>query len=69
MSKAAQNNQRFREASHLQAMESNPLDAQDNALFAMFEREGWSAERRRVYILEQAKADARVLNEPVPAGE
>jgi len=69
MSKAVQNNQRFQEASHLQAMEDNPLDAQDNALFAMFEREGWSPEQRRAYILEQAKADARVLNEPVPAAE
>ncbi len=67
MIKADQNNRKFREASHLQAMEDNPLDAADKALFAMFEREGWSPERRRNYILEQA--DARVLNEPVPAAE
>lgn len=40
---------------HLQAIEDNPMDAEDIALFEMFEREGWSHERRRAYILEQAK--------------
>lgn len=69
MSTADQNDQRFREASHLQAMEGNPLDAKDTALFAMFEREGWSPERRRAYMLDQAKAVARGLNEPIPAAE
>ena len=35
----------------LQEIEGNPLDDADIAMFEMFEREGWSHERRRVYIL------------------
>ena len=48
----------LREAMHLQAIEDNPFDAEDKAMFKMFEREGWSPEQRRSYILEQAKADS-----------
>lgn len=44
------------EAAHLQAMEGNPLDDDDLAMFEMFDREGWSDERRRAYILRQAQA-------------
>lgn len=40
----------LREAMHLQALESNPLDAEQAAMFAMFEREGFSAAQRRAYI-------------------
>lgn len=47
-------------AMHLQAIESNPLDADDVALFEMFEREGWPHERRRAYLLERAKIDAMI---------
>lgn len=43
-------------AMHLQDIESNPLDAEDIAMFEMFEREGWTHERRRAHILEQARA-------------
>lgn len=39
------------EAMNLQAIESNPLDAEDIAMFEMFEREGWSDEECRAYIL------------------
>jgi len=46
------------EAIHLQALEGNPLDAADLAMFEMFEREGWSQERRVAYILDQAKMRA-----------
>ena len=46
------------EAMHLQVIEGNPLDAEDIAMFEMFEREGWDHERRRVYILTQARAAA-----------
>jgi hypothetical protein len=46
------------EAMNLQAIEGNPLDADDIAMFEMFEREGWSHERCIAYILEQAKATA-----------
>ncbi len=43
------------EAQTLQAIEGNPLDADDIAMFEMFEREGWSHERRRAYIIERAR--------------
>jgi len=46
------------EAMHLQAIEGNPLDDKDVAMFEMFEREGWDHERRRAYILAQARATA-----------
>jgi hypothetical protein len=39
------------DAQHLQAVEGNPLTADEIAMFEMFEREGWSHERRRAYIL------------------
>ncbi|HTW68530.1 MAG TPA: hypothetical protein VME47_01470 [Acetobacteraceae bacterium] len=41
-------------AGRLQEIEGNPLDADDLAMFEMFEREGWSHERRRAYILAGA---------------
>ncbi|MEA2906503.1 MAG: hypothetical protein QOI12_3890 [Alphaproteobacteria bacterium] len=44
------------EAMVLQEIEGNPLDAEDIAMFEMFEREGWDHERRRTYILAQARA-------------
>ncbi|MHA3914256.1 hypothetical protein [Halovulum sp. GXIMD14793] len=43
-----------REAAHLQALESNPLDAEQMAMFGMFEREGWNDEERLAYIRERA---------------
>jgi hypothetical protein len=43
---------------NLQAIEGNPLDAEDIAMFEMFEREGWSHERRRAHILAWAKTIA-----------
>ncbi len=48
------------EAMHLQEIEGNPFDAEDIAMFEMFEREKWSHEKRRAHIIEQA------LDEPVP---
>lgn len=48
-------------AVHLQSIEDNPLDAAD---IAMFDREGWSPERRRAHIRSQAtKAQAAVAAE------
>ena len=35
----------LKEAMYLQALEGNPLDASQIAMFEMFEREGWSEER------------------------
>ena len=48
------------EAMHLQEIEANPLDADDIAMFEMFEREAWPHERCRAYITVQAKAKALI---------
>ena len=48
------------EAVHLQAIEGNPLTAEEIAMFEMFEREGWSPERRRAHILHRIEDRARV---------
>lgn len=50
----AQARERRLAAMHLQEIEGNPLSADDIAMFEMFEREAWSHERRRAYILAQA---------------
>ncbi|MGK9053960.1 hypothetical protein [Xaviernesmea oryzae] len=55
--------QRTLEAAHLQMIEGNPFDAEDLAMFEMFEREGWSPERQRAYILEQSKKRMREKEE------
>ena len=44
------------EAMNLQAIEGNPLDAADVAMFEMFEREGWSDEQCRAHIAALARA-------------
>jgi hypothetical protein len=41
-------------AMHLQEIEGNPLNAQDVEMFEMFEREGWTHERRLAHILADA---------------
>lgn len=46
------------EAMALQAIEGNPLSAEDAALFEMFERERWSHDRRRAYLLARAREAA-----------
>jgi len=43
------------EAQHMQLIEGNPLDTDDIAMFEMFERERWSHERRRAYILDRIR--------------
>ena len=45
------------EAPHLQAVEGNHLTAEE---MAMFEREGWSPERRRAHILRRIEYRGRV---------
>ena len=42
--------QRREEGMNLHAIEGNPLNAEDIAMFEMFERERWSHERCRAYI-------------------
>ena len=51
---------RLAEAAHLQAMEGNPLTAEEIAMFEMFEREGWLPEERRAYIEKQIGNRRRV---------
>ena len=51
-------NSRLAEATHLQAIEGNPLTAEETAMFEMFEREGWSPERRRAHVLRQSELRA-----------
>lgn len=41
------------EAAHLQALEGNPFNAADFAMFEMFKRENSSPDERRAYILAQ----------------
>jgi hypothetical protein len=43
--------QRRLEAMQLQAIEGNPLSAEQVAMFEMFEREAWPHARRRAHIL------------------
>jgi hypothetical protein len=43
------------EAMNLQEIEGNPLDAEDIAMFEMFEREGWTHEQRRAHIATLAR--------------
>jgi hypothetical protein len=38
----------------LQEIEGNPLSADQVAMFEMFEREAWTHERRRAYLLAKA---------------
>lgn len=47
------------EAMHLQVMQDNPLDAEQIAMFEMFERERWSHEKCIAHIIERAKARAK----------
>lgn len=47
--------QRTREAAHLQMIEGNPLDAEDIAMFEMFDREGFSPEQQLAYVHEDLK--------------
>ena len=42
---------RLREAIALHAIEDNPLRPEEIGMFETFEREGWSPDQRRAYIL------------------
>jgi hypothetical protein len=47
------------EAMVLHEIEGNPLDADDIAMFEMFEREGWDGDRCREYILARIPVAAK----------
>jgi hypothetical protein len=51
----------LKEAMHLQALEGNPLDAEQVAMFEMFEREGWSEERCIEHIRQRVAERRNVL--------
>jgi hypothetical protein len=55
------------EAMALQEIEGNPLMLADTQIFDMFEREGWSHERRRAYLLERAHDAPPAASGPAPA--
>ncbi|HWA91354.1 MAG TPA: hypothetical protein VG889_15060 [Rhizomicrobium sp.] len=57
LSEVAAAKERRLEAMHLQAIEDNPLDAEDVAMFEMFEREGWPQERCMAYIRTHAAGE------------
>ena len=61
--------QRAREAAHLQVIEGNPFDAEDIAMFEMFDREGFSPDQRRAYIVEQSRKRTAAANVSAPAAE
>ena len=44
------------EGMRLQEIEGNPLTPDEVAMFEMFEREAWSHEKRRAYILAQVRS-------------
>jgi len=48
-------NSTLEDAKHLQVIENNPLSVDEVAMFEMFERENWSADRRRTYILDKIR--------------
>jgi hypothetical protein len=50
----AQSRERRLAAMRLQEIEGNPLNADDVAMFEMFERNSWPPERCRSFILSQA---------------
>lgn len=62
-SEVAASRARRLEMQHMQEIEGNPLDAEQIAMFEMFERERWSHEQCLDYILNQAKIAAAAKNE------
>jgi len=50
--------QRRLAAMRLQEIEGNPLSADQVAMFEMFEREAWTHDQRRTYILAKARTQA-----------
>ena len=53
--------QRSNEAAQLQQIEGNPFDAEDIAMFEMFDREDFNADQRRAYIIEQSNVRIRKI--------
>ena len=56
---------RRRDAMALAEIDGNPLMLADTELFELYEREGWSHERRRADLLERAQ---RMIAPPAEPG-
>ncbi|MBD8651758.1 hypothetical protein IFT66_11780 [Rhizobium sp. CFBP 13726] len=54
--------QRTLEAAHLQMIEGNPLDADDLAMFEMFDREGFSPDQAIAYVASRIRVQADMKN-------
>ncbi len=39
----------------MQAIEGNPLTAEEICMFEMFDQRGWSPEQRRAFIIDKAR--------------
>ena len=50
--------QRTLEAAHLQMIEGNPLDAEQIAMFEMFDREGFSPDQAIAYVTSRIRVQA-----------
>lgn len=65
--------QRALEARHLQVIEGNPFDAEDDALFAAFERQGLNLDEQEEAVLAEARKVAQMQGTApvrhVPAAE
>lgn len=48
--KSPEHSASLRRALAMQAIEENPLDAEQIEMFAMFERENWPHDKRRAYL-------------------
>lgn len=48
------------EAIRLHEIEGNPFTPEDNALFEMFDRKGWSDAQRRAYLIREAQLRAEI---------
>lgn len=47
--------QRRRDGAAMQAIEGNPLTAEEICMFEMFDQRGWSPEQRRAFIIDKAR--------------
>ena len=53
--------ERRRDAIRMQEIEGNPFTPEDNAIFEMFDREGWTGAQRREYLIREAKLSAEIV--------
>jgi len=54
--------QRHLDAIRLHEIEGNPFTPEDNAVFEMFEREGWTDEQQRAFIDKESRRRAGIVD-------